>query len=529
MAKKTGGTLHHWFKGSKSKDGKPGWVQADGSPCANEPGETKTPKCFSSGRLRRLKKSKRGKSIIRSAVLRKRREDKGQQQKAGASSPTYVKTFAKGKKDPLYVKAEPGIKESMELQEAAKDRPGKGSGKKDACYHKVKSRVKVWPSAYASGMLVQCRKKGAANWGTHSEENVNEEKKYCHICMKKRVKCKCSQLEERFLVKARKRDNIANAILSIAFAANAAQSPKDLIRSGHIEAPNIMSMERMMRKRKKATVSGLDNARVSHPARNKKIDEEFDLEEGRVGWKSTAHPLKSGCNLDEKNKAKMKSLESDVFGPNPNPESVRRYTSLMNEHQTQSERDRMPRGSLSPRHQYRLEKLHGIDVGAARRRGENIQERMLPRTRELAGNARRRTIYRNTNLKSPRKPLQENNKELLMKLIMAALMKAKKRKNYLLNYGYIGEAKTPAWTRNAGKDLVKGGLNRKGIASYRRENPGSKLSMAVTTKPSKLKKGSKSWKRRKSFCARMSGMPGPMKDKKGRPTRKALSLRKWNC
>jgi hypothetical protein len=49
------GTLHHWFKGSKSKDGKPGWVQADGSPCANEPGETKTPKCFSSGRLKSLK------------------------------------------------------------------------------------------------------------------------------------------------------------------------------------------------------------------------------------------------------------------------------------------------------------------------------------------------------------------------------------------------------------------------------------------------------------------------------------------
>jgi hypothetical protein len=40
--------------------------------------------------------------------------------------------------------------------------------KKDACYHKVKSRYKVWPSAYASGALVQCRKKGAANWGNKS-------------------------------------------------------------------------------------------------------------------------------------------------------------------------------------------------------------------------------------------------------------------------------------------------------------------------------------------------------------------------
>lgn len=87
---------------------------------------------------------------------------------------------------------------------------------------------------------------------------------------------------------------------------------------------------------------------------------------------------------------------------------------------------------------------------------------------------------------------------------------------------------TAAWRRKEGKSKT-GGLNAKGVASYRRENPGSKLQMAVTTKPSKLKPGSKAAKRRKSFCARMSGVKGPMKDKKGRPTRKALALRKWNC
>ena len=50
--------------------------------------------------------------------------------------------------------------------------PGRSplNGKKDACYHKVKSRVKVWPSAYASGQLVQCRKAGASNWGTKSKK-----------------------------------------------------------------------------------------------------------------------------------------------------------------------------------------------------------------------------------------------------------------------------------------------------------------------------------------------------------------------
>ena len=87
---------------------------------------------------------------------------------------------------------------------------------------------------------------------------------------------------------------------------------------------------------------------------------------------------------------------------------------------------------------------------------------------------------------------------------------------------------TAAWRRSAGKSK-KGGLNAKGVASYRRENPGSKLQMAVTTKPSKLKKGSKAAKRRKSFCARMGGVKGPMKKPNGKPTRKALALRKWNC
>jgi hypothetical protein len=87
---------------------------------------------------------------------------------------------------------------------------------------------------------------------------------------------------------------------------------------------------------------------------------------------------------------------------------------------------------------------------------------------------------------------------------------------------------TAAWRRKEGKSK-SGGLNAKGVASYRRENPGSKLQTAVTTKPSKLKKGSKAAKRRKSFCARMGGVKGPMKKPNGKPTRKALALRKWNC
>ena len=92
-------------------------------------------------------------------------------------------------------------------------------------------------------------------------------------------------------------------------------------------------------------------------------------------------------------------------------------------------------------------------------------------------------------------------------------------------------AKTPAWQRKEGKN-PSGGLNKKGVASYRRANPGSKLKTAVTTKPSKLKKGSKAAKRRKSFCARMKGMKKSLtsaKTARDPNSRINKSLRKWNC
>jgi hypothetical protein len=85
--------------------------------------------------------------------------------------------------------------------------------------------------------------------------------------------------------------------------------------------------------------------------------------------------------------------------------------------------------------------------------------------------------------------------------------------------------------KKRGKDK-DGGLNAKGVASYRRENPGSKLQTAVTTKPSKLKPGSKAASRRKSFCARMSGMKKKLTSAKTAndpDSRINKSLRKWNC
>ena len=86
-------------------------------------------------------------------------------------------------------------------------------------------------------------------------------------------------------------------------------------------------------------------------------------------------------------------------------------------------------------------------------------------------------------------------------------------------------AKSAAWQRSEGKSKT-GGLNAKGRASYKRETGGT-LKAPVSAK--QAKKSPKAAARRKSFCARMSGMPGPMKKPNGQPTRKALALRKWDC
>ncbi len=121
-AKDSGYSLKDWFKGG-------GWVQTggkyDGKPCAKQPGQTTKPYCRDPDDRAKLSKTEKEK---RSA--KKRREDREPNRSGPAKIVTQEET----------------------------------SGK-DACYKKVKARYKIWPSAYASGALVKCRKVGASNWG----------------------------------------------------------------------------------------------------------------------------------------------------------------------------------------------------------------------------------------------------------------------------------------------------------------------------------------------------------------------------
>jgi hypothetical protein len=411
--------LRKWF----SKDAPEGnWKRYNTKgeaigPCAREPGEPK-PKCLSNEKAAEMTKIQRA-----VAVRRKRKEDpnpnrKGEAINVKTESKIYEshKEIASGKKkdregymaktqldtiNKAVVSLKKNIKKGdtqlpawvqSKITKAADyidtaadylDSDEMSEGKKDACYTKVKSRYSVWPSAYASGALVKCRKVGAKNWGnkiqkedvTIEDLNGNTFAEVIDIIKPEPIKGFKSQVEEATRLQA-DTGNIIAVILS---------------------------------------------------------------------WRGKTYSVR-------------------MFFP---------QVGMPNRNDITAEIQKIYPGALVL--QYKVSSLQ------------------------------------------PGMPLIQ--------------VVNSKSKNYLLNSGTIGEEKieeVAAWQRKEGKN-PEGGLNAKGVASYRRENPGSKLQTAVTTEPSKLKPGSKDANRRKSFCARMGGMPGPMKDEKGRPTRKALSLRKWNC
>ena len=225
------GSLHKWFKGSKSVDGKPGWVEViSGEPCAREKGEEGTPKCVSSDKRASMTKKER-----LSAQRRKSAADPNQPEKSGAAKPTYVSTDKPEKK-----------------MNEEKDKPGKGSGKKDACYTKVKSRYDVWPSAYASGALTKCRKVGAANWGNKTEEM--EMIRYCPKCGKDETRKECRYGEkywDMFSIPSALTSNQLKYDIAQVHPANEEKQPDHEHSMARSELSTIVSAAKRLRKKLK--------------------------------------------------------------------------------------------------------------------------------------------------------------------------------------------------------------------------------------------------------------------------------------
>ena len=159
-AKDKGYSLKDWFKGG-------GWVQSggkyDGKPCAKQPGQTTKPFCRDADDRASMSKDEREKR-----AAKKRREDPNPDRKGKAKIVTEkseeIRYCPKCKKPETRADCRYGVDYWDENSKSIVIE------KKDACYHKVKSRYSVWPSAYASGALVKCRKVGSKNWGNSTKK-----------------------------------------------------------------------------------------------------------------------------------------------------------------------------------------------------------------------------------------------------------------------------------------------------------------------------------------------------------------------
>jgi len=460
------GNLHKWFKGSKSKDGKSGWVNVvTGGTCASDkPGEG-TPKCVSSSKRASMTPAER-----KSAQSRKKKADPNQQSKSGAAKPTYVKTDSPRK-----------MKESKEIDKIAKeldgavemhtsqakrlrkhskdmkeekncgcgknpcitygkkeevtegtDKKGSGSGKKDACYHKVKASASVWPSAYASGRLVQCRKKGAANYG---KSKKNEEFMALPEFTDLQIRCmeaagiEVEVLDEKCWV---------------------GYTQKGMKKKGKRVVPNCVKVE--------GYAPG-----------------DVDQKVGAV----TPIPKKDQDDAKARILAKTKAKREKMKEENTIEEATR----------VPAQNGNVYLVGFTWRGKYMMMKLFFPEV---KRPSRNEVKDALEK------------IYPGCHLQrfdiAPYNPSEP-----------------------MINVGVNEEVeeleeKSAAWQRKEGKNK-KGGLNEKGRKSYERENPGSDLKAPQP----------EGGPRKRSFCARMGGVKGPMKKPNGEPTRKALALRKWKC
>ena len=535
--------LHDWFNKSKSSDGKKGWVQLGGKwagkPCARQPNQTSTPKCGSSKMKKALSKDEE-----ETARSRKNRLDPNQPQKTGGVKPTNVRT------------------EEMDLQEV-KDKPSKSSGKKDACYNKVKSRYSVWPSAYASGALVKCRKVGAANWGTKTEETMQEEERYCPLCDKRETRSECSYGEkawDKVSVKDHEYSMVRSELKTIIDAAKKLNSKvskgegsieawvqskitkaadyidtaADYVMSGEMEENVSYSIDKsthnkVKRREKirnivlKGSTEGERSAAVgklgstAELPKIKKEESLIDIISNEIldekCWKG--YKRKKGTIPYEKGSC-VKSEDVTIEDANGNtfaevidiiqPEPIKGFKSQIEETmRLHSQTGNVIVVTLSWRGKYYSLKIFFPQVKIPTRKEINDElQKVYPGCN---------VIHHTISDLQPGQPLIQ-----AFGPQGGSAAKPGPNKNYVKPMGEEIEVDED-WQKINRQDKTDG-LSPAAVKAYRRENPGSKLKTAVTTPPSELKPDSKDWKRRKNFCSRSRSWTG----ERGKAARK-----RWNC
>jgi len=452
--------LRDWFGKSKSSDGKSGWVQLGGKwagkPCARQPGQTSTPKCGSSKMKRALSKDEE-----EAARRRKNRLDPNQPEKSGGAKPTNVRT------------------EEMDLQEV-KDKPGKGSGKKDACYNKVKSRYSVWPSAYASGALVKCRKVGAANWGNKSESV--EMVRYCPACKKNEMQSECKYGPKFWEAYSQPAQGLTDNQMKFSIAqVHPANEEKDHEYSmARSEISTIVAAAKRLKKKMGKGEGNLEAWVQS------KITKAADYLDTAADYVSSGEHNES---LDiQTADGRTFAQFIDIIGPNQ-MQAVVNEKCWVGYKQVGMKKKGEKIVPNCVKEQVRLSAA--TDIAAAKQ-----LQKMIPPGEKVHIRGGSSSGLKPANIKMER-------------------------------FSNWREELSEDW-QSVNKSDKTDGMSPAAVKAYRRENPGSKLKTAVTGDP---KPGSKDAKRRKSFCSRSKGQQDMHNIDCSKDPDKAIckARRRWKC
>ncbi len=489
--------LGDWFRKSSGRDPKtgkkvPGWKQIGGpfagAPCARQPGQTSTPKCGSSKMAANLSDEEE-----EAAFRRKNRKDPNQPEKTGAAKPTNVRT------------------EEMDLQEKKKE------GKKDACYHKVKSRYSVWPSAYASGALVKCRKAGADNWGTKSEEV--EEQRYCPLCDKRETRSECSYGEKAWDKVSIKDHEYSMARSELKTIIDAVKRLKMKVDSGEGD------LEAWVQSKITKAADYIDTAAdyVASGEMGEEVSMKIDINkqkaERRKNIIGKTHLTTSG---DESSQEQETSQNI-----------VRKLGGTGVKWKKPELKENVPLDQIEEA--TRLQSQSGNVVAITILwRGKYYTMRMffpqlkLPSRQEVTDEIQKvypgaKLVFHSVSEFTPGQPMIQIGHQ------GGSFASPGPSKKYVKPYGEEFEYETidEDWQKINRQDKTDG-LSPEAVKAYRRENPGSKLQTAVTEKNPEGKRA----KRRKSFCRRMRGMKSKLtsaKTSRDPDSRINKALRRWNC
>ena len=488
------GNLHKWFKGSKSKDGKGGWVNVvTGGTCASdEPGEG-TPKCVSSSKRASMSKSER-----KSAARRKKAADPNQQSKSGAAKPTYVSTDKKKK---------------VNEEKVSKDHPNHPDRHQDHPDMSYKDAAKIRVEKKTARKQVE-----SGNRSRFTDKYYPEKKKDLKYPVGNKIVKTGKLTKEQF-----------TAILEDAKMHRQTDINLDRLHDKFSKMDQSMPSNKHMLKRvQKEKKRRQEKAKKETLNPTTQINDSFEI-----------NPKE---HKDAQKKQKMRNLA--IGNENPNEKKVAEKKAggpkMMGEAQNAAQQ-----AAIAVSKKKRLE-----DMMVSKKK-------KLKETVEMTRQKWKKTHkdFRNDDEKNPRVTKYVDGKGTVsspVKFTEERVEESKKPINYKPkpiekdpanmakekgavkkgepDYRTLAADHTPdlsmteaaAWTRKAGKNS-SGGLNEKGRKSYERENPGSDLKA-----PSK-KKGNK---RRASFCARMKGMKSKLtsaKTARDPDSRINKSLRAWNC